>query len=86
MIKVYLLMLMKISILTNERNSIMNNEKAIFMDPYILLSWVNTKLRDESPNLDSLCYNYDLNVNEIKEKLNNIGYNYNIENNQFIAK
>jgi len=64
----------------------MNNEKAMAMDPYILLSWINTKLRDESSNLESLCYNYDLNKGEIQKKLEIIGYSYNNYNNQFIAK
>jgi hypothetical protein len=64
----------------------MDNEKAMSMDPYILLSWINTKLRDERPNLESLCYDYGLNMNQTIEKLSSIGYNYNKDNNQFIMK
>ncbi len=53
-------------------------------DPIILLSWVNTKLRDNYPSLDKLCYDEDADKNEIIAKLAKIGYVYNPQLNKFI--
>ena len=52
-------------------------------DPFILLSYVNTKLRDNYANLDSLCDDLDLDKEELKDKLSEIGYYYNEELNAF---
>lgn len=52
-------------------------------DPVILLSYINTKLRDFYPNLDALCDDLDVDKNEIIEKLEKINYVYNEEKNQF---
>ena len=52
-------------------------------DPFILLSYINTKLRDNYANLDSLCDDLDLDKEEIKDKLLEIGYFYNEELNAF---
>ncbi len=52
-------------------------------DPFILLSFINTKLRDNYANLDLLCYDLDLDKEELKEKLSEIGYYYNEELNAF---
>lgn len=52
-------------------------------DPFILLSYVNTKLRDNYTNLDSLCDDLDLDKEELKDKLSEIGYYYNEELNAF---
>ena len=52
-------------------------------DPVILLSFINTKLRDFYPNLDALCDDLDVDKNEIIEKLEKINYVYNEEKNQF---
>lgn len=52
-------------------------------DSVILLSYINTKLRDFYPNLDALCEDLDINKNEIIEKLEKINYEYNEEKNQF---
>ncbi|KEI03347.1 hypothetical protein ADU80_02750 [Clostridium botulinum] len=53
------------------------------MDPYMLLSFINTKLRDEFSSLEYFCDDFDISVDEIKEKLSSIGYEYNLQNNQF---
>lgn len=53
-------------------------------DPAILLSFVNTKLRDFYSNLDELCIDLDINPNELCTKLSQIGYEYKPERNQFI--
>ena len=53
-------------------------------DPVILLSVVNTKLRDNYKSLDLLCDDLDVNKEEILNKLNSIGYEYSAEFNRFI--
>ena len=53
-------------------------------DPFILLSYINTKLRDEYPTLQELCSAQDINEADLIEKLNSIGYTYNEESNRFI--
>lgn len=53
-------------------------------DPVILLSFINTKLRDFYPTLDSLCDDLNVNKDELIKKLSLIGYNYKPERNQFI--
>ena len=52
-------------------------------DPFILLSYINTKLRDNYSSLDLLCDDLDLDKEEIKDKLLEIGYFYNEELNAF---
>ena len=53
-------------------------------DPYILLSKINTKLRDECDSLEELCKSYNLDEAIIKEKMKIIGYAYQKQHNQFI--
>ncbi|MGN0106765.1 MAG: DUF4250 domain-containing protein [Hominilimicola sp.] len=53
-------------------------------DPAILLSYVNTKLRDFYGSLDEMCDDMQLNRNEIEDKLSLIGYKYKKERNQFV--
>ena len=53
-------------------------------DPVMLLSLINTKLRDYNSSLDDFCKENDLNEDEIKEKLEIIDYHYNEERNQFV--
>ena len=52
-------------------------------DPMILLSVVNTKLRDEYDSLDSLCEDLAANREELEKKLAAAGYRYSEEFNQF---
>ena len=52
-------------------------------DPVMLLSVVNTKLRDFYPNLEELAAAEGATTDEIIEKLNTINYTYNRERNQF---
>lgn len=61
----------------------MNRKRMLSMDPYMLLSFINTKLRDEFSSLEYFCDYFDISVDEIKEKLSSIGYEYNLGNNQF---
>lgn len=53
-------------------------------DPAILLSFVNTKLRDFYKNLDEMCSDMDIDRDKLEEKLAVIGYKYKDERNQFI--
>ena len=54
-------------------------------DPYMLLSYVNTKLRDEYPSLDELCKSLMINQIELEASLSLIEYQYDMELNRFIA-
>ena len=58
------------------------NSKEI-IDPNILLSLVNMKLRDRYASLDILCYDLDMTKENIVNTLKTIGYNYNETENQF---
>ena len=53
-------------------------------DPAILLSFVNTKLRDFYSNLSDMCYDNQHEQKTIEDKLSLIGYKYSEERNQFI--
>lgn len=52
-------------------------------DPMMLMSWVNMKLRDFYPSLDSLCEDLEIDRNELEERLKNVGFEYNPEQNRF---
>lgn len=53
-------------------------------DPVILLSVVNTKLRDFYPSLEALCEDMQADQKEITDKLKMIDYEYDKERNQFV--
>lgn len=53
-------------------------------DAIMLLSFVNTRLRDDGIDLDSLCSQFDVSKDEIVKKLDSVGYTYNDELNKFI--
>lgn len=53
-------------------------------DPIILLSVVNTKLRDFYGDLDEMCDDLQIDRAEIESKLASVGYEYRKEQNQFI--
>lgn len=53
-------------------------------DPMMLLSYINTKLRDDYSNLQLLCDDMELNLEEITSKLSAIDYSYNAELNRFV--
>ena len=53
-------------------------------DPIILLSVINTKLRDFYANLDELCKDLNEDKNNLCKTLENIGYKYDSNTNQFI--
>lgn len=53
-------------------------------DPVILLSVVNTKLRDYYQSLDELCDDLAISAEELAEKLKMIDYEYDAARNQFV--
>ena len=53
-------------------------------DPIMLLSIVNTKLRDFYPNLEELAVAEGVTAEEIIEKLNAINYTYDKNLNRFL--
>ncbi len=53
-------------------------------DPAILLSYVNTQLRNYYADLDAFCEDQEVDAQEIREKLRVIGYEYDEKRNQFI--
>ncbi len=53
-------------------------------NPYILLSVINTKLRDNYPSLKTLCEEEDLSEEEIISLLKSIDYTYDEKLNKFV--
>lgn len=53
-------------------------------DAFMLLSVINTKLRDYYSDLDALCDDLGEDKNEITQKLANYGFTYSKEQNRFI--
>ena len=53
-------------------------------DPMLLMSVVNTKLRDYYQNLDALCQDLEIDKNLLIDKLKLIDYEYDSERNQFV--
>ena len=56
------------------------------MDPYMLLSIINLKLRDYYSDIESLCDDLGIEKEIIGQRLKDCGYIYNSENNQFVAE
>lgn len=52
-------------------------------DGAMLLSYINTKLRDEYDDLDALCDDLDVSREELEEKLGALGYRYDTTHNKF---
>ncbi|MCI9670137.1 MAG: DUF4250 domain-containing protein [Lawsonibacter sp.] len=53
-------------------------------DPIILLSYINTKLRDEYDSLDALCDDLDADREELVRRLETVGYTYDEDKNRFL--
>ena len=53
-------------------------------DPIMLLSFVNTQLRDNCPSLDDFAKEFDIDKEEIVDKLGSVGFIYNTELNKFV--
>lgn len=52
-------------------------------DPFILVSFVNMKLRDFYKSLDDFCTDQELDRADLEEKLSCFGFQYNAEANRF---
>ena len=57
---------------------------AIPKDPVMLMSFLNTQLRDNYSSFEDLCGAYDLDAEAIREKLSAIDYHYDVDRNQFV--
>lgn len=53
-------------------------------DPVMLLSYINTQLRDFYSSLEALAEGLEINPKEVIEKLREIDYEYDKERNQFV--
>lgn len=52
-------------------------------DPFMLLSVINMKLRDEYSDLDELCASLDINRSQLEDRLKAAGFSYDATTNQF---
>jgi hypothetical protein len=50
----------------------------------MLLSFINTKLRDDYKDLSTLCYELELEESAITDKLSSIDYTYDANLNRFV--
>ena len=57
-----------------------------FSDPYLTLSFINTKLRDQYASLEGLCEDLQINKDEILEQLKTIHYFYDETKNAFVYR
>lgn len=53
-------------------------------DPVMLLSYVNTQLRDFYPDLDDLCDSIGIEKQQVTDALKQIDYYYDEQKNQFL--
>ena len=53
-------------------------------DPMILLSVVNTRLRDLYPSLEELCRAEDVSPQELEQRLSAVGFRYDPAQNRFV--
>lgn len=61
----------------------MTTEDIKDMDPNILVSIINLKLRDYYSSLENLCEDMDIDMNVLESSLEKSGFSYNKEVNQF---
>lgn len=52
-------------------------------DPFMLLSVINTKLRDEYSDLDELCASLDIDKSDLADRLSEAGFSYDPDTDQF---
>lgn len=62
----------------------MSLHQEIPKDPVILLSYLNTQLRDYFPSLEELCKSRNLNRAEVEQKMQSLDYYYDSEKNKFV--
>lgn len=61
----------------------LSNDSIRTMDANILLSILNMKLRDNYSSLEKLCDDMDIEENILVKRLEELGYTYEGNNNQF---
>jgi len=61
----------------------MEKQENIPQDPYILLSYVNTRLRDDYPDIGSMCDDLAIDRGVLEKRLADAGFEYMPEINQF---
>lgn len=61
----------------------MSYEQNLPQDPFILLSTLNMKLRNQFSSLDKLCQFYQVDVTYLRDKMDAIGFSYDPVYNQF---
>ncbi|MGG7323336.1 DUF4250 domain-containing protein [Clostridium baratii] len=61
----------------------MTTEDIKDMDPNILVSIINLKLRDYYSSLENLCEDMDIDMNVLESSLGKGGFSYNEDVNQF---
>lgn len=52
-------------------------------DPAMLMSYLNTKLRDDYPSLDALCDDLHIDKQELLDKMKQSGFEYTPQHNRF---
>ena len=52
-------------------------------DPAMLMSYLNTKLRDDYSSLDALCDDLHIDKQELIEKMSQAGFEYTPQHNRF---
>lgn len=73
-------------ILCDYVDDILNDSKGVHMlpeDPIMLMSMLNMKLRDNGEDIEELCGDLDVSVEDIKKKLSVAGFDYDKDLNQF---
>lgn len=60
------------------------NYESLPKDPVMLLSFVNTQLRDHYASLEALAEAYEFQVDDVLAKLKSIDYEYDSNTNQFV--
>ncbi|HEX3021236.1 MAG TPA: DUF4250 domain-containing protein [Lachnospiraceae bacterium] len=53
-------------------------------DPVMLLSYINTQLRDFYSSLDDLCKSLNIEKTSLLQTLDQIDYSYDVDRNQFV--
>lgn len=61
----------------------MKSNDSLPQDPYILLSTINMKLRNQFKDIYKLCQYYNIDITELYAKLKSIDYVYDPHLNQF---
>lgn len=67
------------------KNSTKGDHMSLPKDPIILLSFINTQLRDNFNSLEDLCYHFSVLPEDLIKKITSIDYIYDRSQNQFIT-